>query len=68
MICDDGCMMENIKKKSPLAKAGIFLSRLKVICFELQNIKVKNIVLSILKTSAVRDSLFDIRCSKCKTT
>jgi hypothetical protein len=40
VICDDGCMMENIKKKSPLAKAGIFLSRLKVICFELRNCRI----------------------------
>ena len=38
--------------------------RLKVIYYEPQNIEVFNIV---LKTSAVRNSLFDIRYSKCKT-
>ncbi len=33
---------------------------------EQQNIEVKNIVLFLSKTSAVRNSLFDIRYSKCK--
>ena len=35
---------------------------------EPQNIEVKNIVLFLSKTSAVRNSLFDIRYSKWKTT
>jgi len=41
-MCVVGCMMENIKNKSPLAKADRFLSRLEVIRFELQNRRTRN--------------------------
>jgi hypothetical protein len=69
-----GCNLEKVSFsiESLHAKVGRFMLRLKVVYYEPQNkepqnIEVKNIVLFLLKTSAVRISLFDIRHFKTKT-